>query len=133
MSDELCIRVPWEPTAQVSPNSRLSTRTKRAHHAIARDTAALAVVNTLQGKPYTPPEQVAVDVVWVRSKGRNRMDLDNLIASCKGVIDGVTRKLNFDDRRIITMTVAQRRDANQPGCVIVTVREATQEERQRAA
>lgn len=128
----ITITVPWEPTSAISPNSRLSTRAKRAHHEQARDIAMLAA---RQVAPYVlgTPDMPALDITWVRSKTRNRMDLDNLIACCKGVIDGVTRELGFDDRRIVALTAAQRRDATQPGCIIVTIREATLEERRRTA
>ena len=132
MSD-LTLTVDWEPQPQVQPNRSLSARTARNHHQANRDLAMISVRSQMVGRPWTPPTAIAVDVTWYRSKGRNRMDLDGYTSTLKGILDGVTRELGFDDRRIITLSVAQTKAVGRPGYTTVTIREATDMELRRAA
>ena len=133
MSD-LTITLDWEPQPQVQPNRSRSARTARTHHQANRDLAILAVRSQMANRePWTPPAHPAVDVTWHRGKGRNRMDLDGYTSTLKGILDGVTRALGFDDRLIVALSVAQTKAVGRPGYTTVTIREATEYELRRAA
>lgn len=132
---DLTIAVPWQPQPQVSPNTRNSSRAKQTHHRANAGVATLAVRSHMARETGTwlCPVHPAMDITVYWGKGRNRQDLDNIVASCKGLIDGVTRELGFDDRRLVAITVAQGRDADGLGYTTVTIRPATYDERRRAA
>lgn len=132
---DLTITIPWEPQPQVSPNSRNSTRAKRSYHGVNVGTATLAVRSHMarERAPFVAPDHPAMDITVYWSRRRHRQDLDNLLAGCKGIIDGVTRELGFDDRRLVAITVSQSKDPDGLGYTVVTVRPATIEERRRAA
>jgi Holliday junction resolvase RusA-like endonuclease len=131
----ITITIPWTPQAQVGPNSRGSSRNARQHHRANRDVAVLAVRSQMAREPagWTAPDVAALDITVAWERGRMRHDIDNITAMCKGAIDGVTRELGFDDRRIVALTVAQTRDPNGAGFTTFTIRDATESERNRAA
>jgi len=131
----LTIHLPWQPQAQVSPNARNSTRNRLDHHRDNRGIAALAVRSHMAREHtlWVVPEHPAMDITVYWGKNRNRWDLDNILSACKGIIDGVTRELGFDDRRFVAFTVAQSRDPDRLGYTSVTIREATPDELRRAA
>ncbi len=131
----ITIAIPWQPQPQVSPNSRNSTRNKREHHKANEDIARLAVRSHMAREldSFVFPHVPALDLTVHWGKVRKPQDLDNLIACAKGIIDGVTRELGFDDRRLAAITVAQGRDPDGLGLTTICIREATAEERLRAA
>lgn len=135
MTDEISITIPWTPQPQVSPNTRNSARSKHDHHRANAGIAALAVRSHLAqtGVRWTCPDHPAMDITVAWGRRRNRQDLDNITAGCKGAIDGVTRELGFDDRRLISISVVQTRDPEGIGSTTITIRPATAEERRRAA
>lgn len=131
---DITITLPWEPQPQVSPNSRGSTRNKLTHHRANAGIAILAVRSHKARQPlWQVPDHPAMDVTVYWSKSRKRNDLDNIIASLKGIIDGITRELGFDDRRLVALTAAQGRACDTQGYTVVTIREATRDELRRAA
>jgi Holliday junction resolvase RusA-like endonuclease len=134
MSD-LTLTIGWQPQSQVSPNTRNSSRNKSDHHRSNAGIAVLAVRSHMarESEPWLCPVHPALDITVYWGKGRNRQDLDNIIAGAKGIIDGVTRELGFDDRRLVAITVAQGRDPDGLGFTLVRIRPATYEERKRAA
>ncbi len=135
MSTGISITLPWQPQPQVSPNSRGSSRNARDHHRANRDLAMMATRSHMarELEPWTCPDTPAIDLTVYWGKGRHLHDLDNLSAMAKGVIDGVTRELGFDDRRIVALTVAQGKDVDGIGYTVISIREATEWERRRIA
>lgn len=127
------IPIHWEPHIGVSPNSRLSTRGKQYHKKRSREQAAKDMKAWLQAHAFIIPDQPVLEVTWYRGKGRNRWDLDNLLAAYKGVIDEVCKHLGFDDRRIISMHAYQKKSPGGQGYSVITIRDSTQEERRKAA
>lgn len=65
--------------------------------------------------------ELALTVVW--PKEQNMPDLDNALAACKGIIDGIAAGLGIDDSAFTFLSVEQYRMA-QPGdgCVRATIR-----------
>ena len=130
--NRLTLRLDWEPQPQVQPNRSLSARTARNHHQANRDLAIMTVRSQMVGVAWERPEHPAVEVTWYRSKGRNRMDMDGYTSTLKGILDGVTRELGFDDRLIVSLRVFQAK-ASGPGYTEVVIREADAYEIERAA
>jgi hypothetical protein len=132
----LSVPVEWEPYDQVSPNGRFSSRTTRTHHGYSRKTFKAATESYLnrgnRWKRLALPERPALDISVNWSKGRNRQDLDNIVASCKGAIDGFADGAGFDDRTLIAITATQRHDPAERGFTVMSLREATPEEMERA-
>ena len=120
------------PSAALSPNaSRMQhwgTKT-RARNELAFSAWA-AAYDVRPEEPIEDPVSVTVRVCW--PKGRKRMDVDNLTACLKPMLDAFTRsKIWNDDKQVQQLDVQQERLdkaglANWPGgCVVVDIEEVT--------
>jgi crossover junction endodeoxyribonuclease RusA len=90
----IAVDMPW-PSRELSPNSRLHWSAKaRAVRQYRHDCGYLAR-SALAGQKFSAP----VDVRLVfHPKTNARRDLDNLIASCKALLDGLSDAIGVDDR-----------------------------------
>jgi len=74
------------PDPALSPNKRLHyMELYRAKDAAKTEAAALVLA---QGKPPRPYERAHITITWV-AKDKRRRDMDNLLASMKGYLDGL--------------------------------------------
>lgn len=88
----------WPPH-ELSPNARCHWSRKAKHVQAARAYARMA----------TPPTKITQQgkiktYVWFHPPDKRDRDLDNLLASVKGLIDGVCDKLGINDRLLRPIT-----------------------------
>lgn len=88
------ILLPW-PSRDLSPNSRVHWSKKAKAAKAAR---MYAFVRTLESKAMAGDGKVTLAVEFVKPS-RRRMDLDNMLASIKPMIDGIAQALGVDDSR----------------------------------
>ena len=83
------------PDSNLSPNKRLHHMALYKARAAAKMDAMLLVLS--QGQPSRPYERAHITITWV-AKDKRARDLDNLMSSMKGYIDGlVEAELIADD------------------------------------
>lgn len=116
MTDRALIRCPW-PATPLSPNARTHWATKAKYAKALKEASHKAAephVEKLKGRngytltlTFHPPQN-------------RRYDIDNLLARCKAMLDGIADALNADDRtfRINLEPVAEK---TKGGCVFVSV------------
>ncbi|MBD1601968.1 RusA family crossover junction endodeoxyribonuclease [Pseudomonas typographi] len=90
------LELPWPPAA-CSPNARSHWR-KKAN--AARKYRADCHLLALQAKIAAPAGELLVVMEFVPPDARRR-DLDNLLSSCKALLDGIADALKVDDRNFI--------------------------------
>ena len=92
-------RLPW-PSARLSPNARLHWAQKAKAVKAARKEARLSVLHQVYAadRAKTAGQRLRVSLEFI-PKTAARRDLDNLIASCKGALDGIADALAVDDSR----------------------------------
>lgn len=125
MTEPLTITIPAVPTRTLSPNGRVHWGDKRRAVQAARDIAFYAAQNwSLACPQHRPPwRHRAIRVGWIVrwGKGQKRWDDDNLAAGLKPFQDGLCDALGIDDRRFRLGGIAQERDPDGRGCVVVTL------------
>jgi crossover junction endodeoxyribonuclease RusA len=88
------------PSSKLSPNGRYHFREKAKASRIAKNdgyySAFVALTKTPDWKP--GPGRLPVAIHAFPPSKRNRDD-DNLIASCKAILDGIAAALGVDDSR----------------------------------
>lgn len=117
----ICITLPWPPR-ELSPNARLHWAIKRQ---VTKAWRKLAAYQTLaagvrKGDPDIPANIKAVFVF--HPPDRRRRDLDNMLASCKPIIDGIADTLGRDDSN---WQIAMRKDEPVKGGAVRIEIEAT--------
>ncbi len=89
--------LPW-PSPKLSPNARVHWGVKAGAVARARDTARWIVLSEFRRKPGWDGARLDVEFC---PPDRRRRDLDNTIASSKGIFDGIADALGIDDSKFI--------------------------------
>lgn len=121
------IEIPGCPEAVLSPNAPrgISNRIKGAARARVRKSTAMAA----RGCPeYFAVREVlenaeSISLEWnvYWSKGRKKMDKDNLIATLKGYQDGLSDAFGYNDKLIRDLDVVQDRDKSGRGLMIARI------------
>lgn len=117
----LRIELPW-PDAALNPNRSKGTHwgqssAKRAkRHADAR----LLALQAMRAAGYTPPAGELAVRITLEQPDRRRRDRDNLLASLKHDLDGISVALGRDDEDFNPLTVC-RTFGGKPGRVIVEI------------
>lgn len=88
------IILPW-PHSSLSPNSRVHWAEKSRHN---KSTKNYAWAATLEAKIKLVEGPIDLHITF-RPADKRRRDIDNMIASCKGLLDGVALGLGVDDSR----------------------------------
>ena len=118
----LTIRVPAQPPAEISANSRAHHMEKYRINRDLRLMAKIAAMDAINATPHEFPDapryHVAVTIAW--GKRRKRQDDDNAHIACKSMLDGIADALGVNDRRF-DVDVAQRRDPEGIGHVVVRI------------
>ena len=110
--------VSW-PHKALSPNSRVHWVVKA--RATAGDRFAAKVNARVAGAHKLKLDRPAVKLTF-RPPDRRRRDQDNLIASCKAILDGIAEALGIDDSRfVLTFEVGE---PARGGRIDVTISEA---------
>lgn len=112
----MMIRLPW-PHKFLSPNSREHWATVSREKRRARQ-AAFWIASEAMGRDWTAPDRPHVHLVFCPPDNKAR-DLDNLLASMKAALDGVSEAIGVDDRKwAITIT---KGDVVRLGAVLVAI------------
>lgn len=88
------------PDSKLNPNDRAHYQTKAKIR--AKQKSAAFYITKSYGKKW--PEPVAIDIIFHPPNKRHR-DLDNLLASCKGMIDGICEAMGINDKNIHPITL----------------------------
>ena len=90
-------RLPW-PSARLSPNARLHWAQKAKAVKSARNESHVAVLHQtyLADRAKLIGKRLRLSLEFMPRTAARR-DLDNLIASCKGPLDGIADALGVDD------------------------------------
>lgn len=132
------IEIPHTPAGVLSPNRRdyerdkhgmpRSDMTKYEAKRLLRRSAYLATKSAMNAKPRQLPAGrlfLELYVYWERNRytgrGRGMPDDDNLIASLKGLLDGVADGLGVNDRRFKLKGIEQDSDPDGAGRVVVLI------------
>jgi len=116
MTHVALIRVSW-PNRDLSPNARVHwSRKSRAGRAHKAEAHAYALVHGVRKCGSSDPR---VSLTFHPPDKRKR-DLDNLVASMKYALDGVSEAWGVDDSR--WKLAVERGDPVKGGCVMIEVR-----------
>lgn len=119
------ISVPLTPDPRLNPNDRAGWRARHADKTEqfkAGLYGARAALSRARWHP--PPGKIALElhVFWERGRFRPNVrmpDDDNLLASCKAMLDGIAAALELDDSRFKFRGIDQSHDPDGAGCVVV--------------
>lgn len=101
------ITLPW-PTKWLSPNARLHwTQKHKVHRAWRKIGAAETLAQGIRRNDFDIPQDLKVTLVFSPPDKRQR-DLDNMLASCKPMLDGISDVIGIDDSK---WQIALRREA----------------------
>lgn len=133
---DLVVFVERIPHPTLNPNARnhpleghrdRRTMSPAQHRAALREAARLGVKNITNRRPWKPPPGrigLELHVFWPhRHRGRSLPDDDNLIASCKPLIDGLADGLEINDRRFKFLGIEQGFALDNLGYVVATFTE----------
>ncbi len=109
------VELDWPPRACM-PNSGAHVHARTRERRRQRRAAAGAALVASE----LPPGPLAVQLVFT-PPDRRRRDLDNLIAACKGALDGVFEANGRDDADVQLLAGRWSGDVRRPGSVLVTV------------
>ena len=129
------VEIPFTPHRSLNPNHRAhpfdrGTGGMNAVEArqLLRRAARLATRSRMVSTRWQPPATgrlgLELFVYWERGRipsGRQMPDEDNLIASCKALIDGLADALGIDDKRFKFRGIEQDHDPNGAGCVVARI------------
>lgn len=122
--------IPATPPSKLSLNSRVNhwerTRLKRDLQFATRkgwESRDVGIVDPGASQGLTGASRLWIDIAVFWEKGHRIVDEDNLIASCKGMIDMVAKLLDVNDKTFRIGEVTQGRDQAKDGYTIVTIRE----------
>jgi crossover junction endodeoxyribonuclease RusA len=91
------IVLPWPPK-QLNPNARQHWSATARHKKRAK-AAAFVIARSAGAVPPIPPAVPLRVSLFFAPPNRARRDLDNLLASCKAMLDGIAEALGVDDSR----------------------------------
>lgn len=117
----LSVTLPW-PDAALSPNRKNGhhwgsvNKAKGKRLADARHIALQAMVQT----HYIPPKGLLPLTLTFVHPDKRRRDLDNLLASMKADLDGLSHALGVDDQ-VFEPVILRRAYSKKNGCVLVEV------------
>jgi crossover junction endodeoxyribonuclease RusA len=113
----LKLEFPWPP-AELSPNARVHHQVKaKAVKQYRQDcTWITTCARAKAGYPNFEGE-LKVDMIFCKPSKR-RMDIDNALASCKALLDGMATALRVDDSRF---HLSIRFGEGNPGTIAVSV------------
>lgn len=105
------VEIPGEFAECVWPNSRCHWGMKAAHARRMRDLARIWTRQVTPHEDYRLPAEVPLSVQWtiVLGKGKRQRDIDNTIAACKPLMDGIFDVLEADDKRVTQVGVRWER------------------------
>jgi crossover junction endodeoxyribonuclease RusA len=118
----MTVTLGW-PSRVLSPNARTHWATlSRAKKAARVEGYITTWMSKTSGTPYTSlngAESISIQVTFIPPNARRR-DLDNLIASIKGHLDGISDAIGIDDSRWIWAAPVIA-TPEKPGRVVVTL------------
>jgi len=113
----LRFEIAW-PNKALSPNSRSHWSVKSKAVKIARHGAKYSCLNAIGVTGWVPTAAPQVKLTF-HPIDKRRRDMDNCIASCKGVLDGIADALCVDDRYfVLSFAFGETR---KPAMVVVEV------------
>jgi crossover junction endodeoxyribonuclease RusA len=113
----ITVRLPW-PHAALSPNSRIHHMVRARKAKSAKISAwSLAYEAGVRRQDATPRTLT----FSFHPPTRRRMDLDNVIASCKAYIDGLACALGIDDSKIAMRFPERLGEPVKGGAIVVEV------------
>jgi Holliday junction resolvase RusA-like endonuclease len=116
------VLIPGTPPRALSANGRSHWRAKAEHVRAYRETARLAAL-AAGAEPVAGSVRLRLTYGWER--GRKRVDFDNGVALAKAAIDGIVDAgVMGDDRYVVAVELAQERDPEGRGYLIVEVETA---------
>ncbi len=112
---------PWPDLGKLSPNSRIHWAPRARAKKSARENAYLLTKKAGWHRIAWPKGRLAV---WIDfyAPDRRRRDVDNLLASCKAVLDGIADAMGVDDRRFVPYPFLHD-EARKPGEVRIRITE----------
>lgn len=108
------ISLPWPPK-ELSPNNRAHW-TKKASH--AKQMKQIAYTLTKQAKPIIEAQKPTLSIVF-NPPSIARHDMDNCLARCKSLIDGISLAIGIDDSKF--RYVLEMGEKTKGGEVLVTI------------
>jgi hypothetical protein len=116
------IVLPW-PRKELSPNARVHRMTKARFIRRAREFAHYTTLEqlspTCKQEAAQLPRPLSLTLTFMAPDKRHR-DRDNLLASCKSMIDGMCQALGIDDAEFSRVTAATGERAD-GGLVVVEI------------
>jgi len=105
------VAIPREISYCCWPNSRCHWRAKAEDTQAMRTVARYCAADVLAMTPVTVPPAGPLSVQWtiVLGKGKRQRDIDNTIAACKPLMDGIFDVLEADDKRVTQVGVRWER------------------------
>jgi len=111
------ITLPW-PSAKLSPNARGKWAKKDDNRKAARSAGYWAAKQAGVGPDGFQFDEMALTF---HPPDRRRRDLDNMLASCKAAIDGVSDACKWDDHKCDRITL-ERGQPMKPACVVLVLK-----------
>ena len=108
------------PDRKLNPNKRLHHMQLYAAKRDAKDESIALVLE--QGRPAVPYEKAHITITWVAKSARRR-DIDNLFASMKGSIDGLTEVGLIADDSAMHVSYTLRYERGEKDNTIIEVEE----------
>lgn len=105
------VNIPREIARCCWPNTRCHYMAKATDMQAMRTVARYCAADVLAVAPVNIPPAVPLAVQWtiVLGKGQRQRDIDNTIAACKPLMDGIFESLGADDRRVTQVGVSWER------------------------
>lgn len=121
--DRLTIILPWIDS-RLMPNNKNGKAWQSTHSVKlrARQDGIYSAKTALGRNKLAKADTYPLRITFTAPDGRHR-DLDNMLAACKGILDGVAEGLGIDDKCFRPITLDAKRDTNKQGFVIVEIGE----------
>lgn len=116
----MLITLPW-PDKRLSPNARVHWADKGRAAATARNTAHWLVVNAkalrVNADAFRLKTEAVRASITFHPPDKRPRDLDNMLASCKAYLDGISEAISIDDSK---WEIAMRKaEVRKGGAVVV--------------
>lgn len=95
----MIITFPW-PAKELNPNNRSHYQKKAKIKAVQRLECNIITKNTKHASRGLTPLKITF-----HPPDKRRRDLDNLLSSCKGMLDGMAEAMDLDDRYFRPITI----------------------------
>lgn len=98
----LTIELPW-PAKELNPNAREHWAKKARHVSKARQEAMLRAKAAVKhhGAPLADTDGLVHMAIVFNPPDKRRRDRDNIIASCKALMDGLSDAIGIDDSKFV--------------------------------